>query len=144
MLNLKKIYLLFQLIGLCQIVCAQSKLKVPTFEEVLSLPVPSNPQISPNGKNILFELRTTDWQSNRYDTEIWLSKNEKKPIQLTYNATSESHSPKWSPDGKWIAFLSSQENGNQIQVIRLEGGESFPATNIEGGINSFEWSPNSQ
>lgn len=144
MLGSKKIYLLFQLFGLCQIASAQSKLKIPTFEEVLSLPTPSNPQISPNGKNILFQLRTTDWESNRYDTEIWLSKNEKNPIQLTHNAASSSHSPKWSPDGKWIAFLSSQENGNQIQVIRLEGGESFPATNIEGGINSFEWAPNSQ
>lgn len=121
---------------------AQSKMKVPSFEEVLSLPIPSNPQISPDGQNVLFQVRTPDWEANRYDTEIWLAKSGENPIPLTYHATSSSHSPKWSSDGKWIAFLSSRGNGNQIHVIRSGGGESFPATNIVGGINSFEWSPN--
>lgn len=121
---------------------AQNNLKVPSFEEVLSLRTPSNPQISPNGQNVLFHVKTTDWEANRFDTEIWLSKKGQKAIPLTYNNASSSRSPQWSPDGQWIAFLSNRGNGNQIQVISLNGGESFPATNITGGINSFEWSPN--
>ncbi len=144
MLDTKKIFLLFQLIGLLQIASAQSELKVPSFEEVLSLPALDNPQISPDGKHVLFQVRSTDWEANRYDTEIWLSKNGEKAFPLTHNIKSSSYSPKWSPDGQWIAFQSNRGNGNQIQVIRLAGGESFPATNINGGINSFEWSPNSQ
>lgn len=123
---------------------AQSDLKVPSFEETLSLPFLSNPKISPNGQNILFEVRTPDWNANRFDTEIWLSRNGDKATQLTQNNTSSSYSPKWSPDGKWIAFLSNRGNGNQIQVIHLTGGESFPATNIDGGINDFNWSPDSR
>ncbi|TMM57284.1 S9 family peptidase [Maribacter algarum] len=137
---------LFLVVGVLfgQLIFPQSEMKVPSFEEVLSLPVPSNPQISPKGEHILFQLRTTDWEANKYDTEIWLSKNGEKAFPLTHNPESSSHSPKWSPDGKWIAFISNRGNGNQIQVIRLGGGESFPATNIDGGINSFEWSPNGQ
>lgn len=144
MLVIKKIFLLLPLTFQIQIAVAQSELNVPSFEEVLSLPALSNPQISPNGKHVLFEVRSADWEANRYDTEIWLSKDGKKAVPLTNCAESSSYAPKWSPDGQWIAFLSSRGNGNQIQVIRLSGGESFPATYIKGGINSFEWSPSSQ
>ena len=129
---------------LLQMGLAQGNLKVPSFEEVLSLHSPSNPQISTNGRNVLFQVRTADWETNRFDTEIWLSKNGEKAFPLTFNAKSSSYSPKWSPNGKWIAFRSDRGNGNQIQVIRLAGGESFPATNIAGGINNFEWSPNGE
>ena len=126
------------------ILFSQKKLTVPNFEDVLSLPAISNPQISPNGKNILFQVRSADWEANRYDTEIWISKNGNAPIQLTNNADSGSYSPKWSPDGKWIAFLSNNGEGNQIQIIPLKGGEPLQVTNIKGGINSFEWAPDSE
>ncbi len=140
---MKKLFLVVGvLVG--QLIFPQSEMKVPSFEEVLSVPIPSNPQISPRGKHILFQLRTVDWEANNYDTEIWLSKNGGKPFQLTDNPESSSYAPKWSPDGKWAAFLSNRGNGNQIHVISPAGGESFPATNIKGGINSFEWSPNGQ
>lgn len=117
------------------------ELKNPSFEEVLSLQSVGSPQISPDGKNVAFTVNSTDWENNRYDTEIWLSKDGGEPFQLTNNIENSSTSPKWSPDGKWIAFLSDKTGKTQVQVIRLEGGESVQLTNTKGSISSFEWGP---
>ena len=120
---------------------AQESTKVPSFEEVISLKGAGVPNISPNGKHIAFTVRQVDWENNRYDTEIWISKNGEKPFQLTNNRESSSYNPSWSPDGKWIAFSSTRGDKNQIHVLRLDGGEAFPVTRVEQGVGGFEWSP---
>lgn len=119
----------------------QSKPKDPSFEEIISLQSPSNPQISPDGKHVAFTVGSADWVKNRFDTEIWLSKNGKPAFQLTRNLDGNSTSPQWSPNGTWIAFLSNRGNKNQIFVINPDGGEAFPVTNEKEGVGGFEWSP---
>ena len=123
------------------VVSAQENLKVPTFEEVLSLKSAGTPVISPDGEHVVFTVSQTDWKENRTDTEVWISKHGGNPYQLTNNPKSSSYNPKWSPDGNWIAFVSDRGNKNQIQVIRSHGGESFPVTRVKEGIGGFEWSP---
>ena len=123
------------------IVFSQENRKVPSFEEVLSLKGAGTPMISPDGKHIVFTVRQTDWENNRNDTEIWISKNGGKPFQMTNNLESNSNNPKWSPDGNWIAFSSVRSDKNQIHVIRMDGGEAFPVTRVEQGVGGFEWSP---
>ncbi len=114
---------------------------VPTFEEVISLRNVGSVQISPDGKNTAFTVSSTDWSDNRYDTEIWLSRNGDKPIRLTNTSKNSSSSPRFSPDGKWISFISDRGNKNQIYVIRTDGGESMSVTNEEDGILNYEWHP---
>ncbi len=92
-------------------------------------------------KNIVFEAEVADWDKNRYDRELWLSKNGAKPFQITNNAKNSSNRPDWSPNGEWIAFLSNRSGKNQIQLIRTDGGESFQLTDTEKNISGFEWSP---
>ncbi len=116
--------------------------KNPSFEEVISLQSLSNPVISPNGKHIVFESRSVDWKENKFDRELWISMDGQTPFQLTNNHESSSNNAKWSPDGKWIAFLSNRKEKTQIQVIRLGGGESFQVTHTKRNISDFEWSPN--
>ncbi len=115
--------------------------KDPSFEEVISLKGLSNPQISPDGRHILFHGHSTDWENNRFDTEIWMSRDGGEPFQLTNNPGKSSAGMLWSPDGKWIAFLSDRGDKQQIQVTRSEGGEPFQLTNADGSISSFRWSP---
>ena len=119
---------------------AQNK-KAPSFEEVLSLQSVSNPEISPDGQHVLFQKQSTDWKENRYDTEIWISKNGTPPFQLTNNRKGSSANPKWSPGGNWIAFISRRGEKSQIQVLRTAGGEAFQVTATEENISNFEWSP---
>lgn len=114
---------------------------VPSFEEVISLRGVGNVQLAPDGKTIAFTVNTTDWNDNRYDTEIWLARENEKPFQLTYNQKSSSTNPLFSPDGKWISFLSDRGNKNQIYVMRTVGGEPMAVTREEEGIASYNWHP---
>jgi dipeptidyl aminopeptidase/acylaminoacyl peptidase len=115
--------------------------KNPSFEEVISLRSVSNPVISPDGRHIVFEQSAADWSENRFDSELWLSKDGGKPFPLTHNPAADSRNAKWSPDGQWIAFSSKRGEKNQIHVIRTSGGEAFQLTDTKAGVSDFEWSP---
>jgi dipeptidyl aminopeptidase/acylaminoacyl peptidase len=136
---MKRIVLIISIAVFVNTSWAQSK-KSPSFEEVISLSSASSAMISPDGNHIVFTSQTADWEENRYDTELWLSKDGQTPFQLTNNLKNSSSNPKWSPDGKWIAFLSKRSEKTQIQVIRSAGGESFQVTNTKNDIADFEWS----
>lgn len=131
------------------IICASSLFNLtigqekinPNFEQVLSLQSISSPTISPDGNHVAYSVQSTDWENNRYDREIWLAKHMQDPFQLTNNKEGNSSNPKWSPDNRWIAFLSNRDDKTQIFVILVNGGEAIPLTNSSVGISDFEWSP---
>lgn len=113
-----------------------------TFEQVIALRNVGTPIVSPDGQHILYTVTSTDWKENGYDTEIWLARSGEEPFQLTRSSKSSSTSPKWSPDGKWIAFSSSRNDKTQIFVIRPNGGEAQQVSFEEDGVGGgFEWSP---
>lgn len=114
---------------------------VPTMEEVIALRGVGSVSLSPDGKSVVYSVQTTDWTDNRYDTELWLSKNGEPGFQLTNTPKGNSSNGSFSPDGKWIAFLATRGNKNQIHVIRVDGGEARAVTNEEEGVNSFVWHP---
>ena len=134
-----RVFLSLILIG-CLAPAAQAQ-KNPSFEEIISLQTISNIALSPDGTSLLFEKTATDWDENRFDREIWLSRNGGEPFPLTRNEKNSSQGAQWSPDGRWIAFTSDRGNGNQIYLIRASGGEAFPFTDVKGGVGDFEWRP---
>ena len=99
--------------------------ETPSFEDVISLKSVANEVISPDGKHIVYVSQSVDWKENRYDRELWLSKNRESPFQITNTLKNSSTNPKWSPDSKWIAFLSNRGGKTQIHALRLAGGEIF-------------------
>jgi len=113
----------------------------PSFEEVISLRSAGAVTMSPDGKNIAFTVTSTDWNDNRYDTEIWLSKDGKKPFQLTNSTKANSNGASFSPDGQWLAFLTDRGNKTQIYVMRVDGGEARAITKEDESISAFEWHP---
>ncbi len=115
--------------------------KNPSFEEVISLKSVNSVSIAPNGAHMVITKSSVDWEENRYDRELWLSKNGSEPFQLTNNPDGNSSNAKWSPDGQWIAFTSDRGDKNQIYAIRTEGGEAFQMTHAKNGMFGFEWSP---
>lgn len=114
---------------------------VPTFEEVISLRNAGGARLSPDGRHVAFTVQTTDWHNNRYDTEIWLSAEGKKPYQFTNTDHNNSINPAFSPDGEWLAFIADRGNKNQVYAMRLAGGEARAVTDEEDGITSFAWHP---
>jgi dipeptidyl aminopeptidase/acylaminoacyl peptidase len=113
-----------------------------SFEKWISLrQVSGGVVLSPDGNYAAYAVTTTDWKENNYDNEIWIAQKGQKPFQLTRTAKGSSYSPKWSPDSKWLAFLADRGDKAQIYILSIHGGEAFPLTKEEEGINSFSWSP---
>jgi len=113
----------------------------PTFEQVLSLKSPGSVQISPDGKHVLYSVSSTEWSENRYDSELFLSKNGAKPFPLTHNSDGSSDSGVWSDDGEWILFTRNIDGDNRVFAISPDGGEAFPLSYIDKSIQSFHLSP---
>jgi dipeptidyl aminopeptidase/acylaminoacyl peptidase len=120
---------------------ARSQSSSVSFEKWLSLRQAGAAILSPNGAYIAYTVTSTDWKENAYDVEIWVAKKGLPPFQLTRTGKGSSTSPKWSPDSKWIAFLADRGDKSQIYLISIDGGEAFPLTKEEEGINDFAWSP---
>ncbi|MBX2913760.1 MAG: S9 family peptidase [Cyclobacteriaceae bacterium] len=120
--------------------CAFSQ-QVPTFEQVISLRSVGNVVLSPDGKSAVYTVQTTDWDNNRYDTELWMWREGSEPFQLTNNTRNSSMAPEFSPDGKWISFLSDRGNKNQVYLMRIDGGEPKAMTREEEGVSFYEWHP---
>jgi dipeptidyl aminopeptidase/acylaminoacyl peptidase len=135
---MRKSTLIFSLILLSMQAIAQTSTR---FENVISLKQANGATISSSGRYILFSISSTDWESNSYDSEIWLGKDGNEPFQLTNTAKGNSFAPEFSPDEKWISFLADRGNKTQLYLISIQGGEAFPITREDEGINSYAWSP---
>jgi dipeptidyl aminopeptidase/acylaminoacyl peptidase len=147
-------------------VMAQSKPKLTLDEFFNSVSYPAL-EISPDGASVVIATERADWDQQIFRTDLWLYHDDGKGggsvgnlIQLTQSGHDSD--PKWSPDGRWIAFLSerktSSEKGgdadsdadskdepaSQIYLISPNGGEAFPVTQGEEDVHSFSWSADSK
>ena len=100
----------------------------------------SDVTFSPDGTYLACTIEAPPKGSDR-PTHIWLLDTRTSEFrQFTFSAKSE-HLPRWSPDGKTLAFLSNREDRSQIYALRLDGGEAHALTSGKNGVNSFRWSP---
>ncbi|HQU90816.1 MAG TPA: S9 family peptidase [Pyrinomonadaceae bacterium] len=107
----------------------------------------SNPQLSPDGQWVAYVVSTIDVKGDKSDSNIWMvSFDGKTHRQITFSTDSET-SPQWSPDGKYLSFLSSRpgpNRGGQVWILDVDGGEARQLTDIKGRLQSYEWSPDSK
>ena len=117
-------------------------------------------EISPDGNSVVIVTDRADWDQQIFRTDLWLYQDDGKGgslIQLTQSGHDSD--PKWSPDGKWIAFLSerksssgksddsdsdSKDEVSQIYLISPHGGEAIQLTEGEEDVHTFSWSADSQ
>jgi dipeptidyl aminopeptidase/acylaminoacyl peptidase len=114
-------------------------------------------ELSPDGNNVVIGTERSDWDQQIFRKDLWLYRVESNSlIQLTQSGHDTE--PKWSPDGRWIAFLSERkpssekdadddndEKGeiSQIYVISPSGGEAIQITQGQGDVHCFAWSADS-
>lgn len=109
----------------------------------------ADPRCSPDGKWVAYTLATTDTTADKRDTDIWMASIDgKEHIRVTTSAEAET-SPRWSPDGRSLAFLSGRpgtgkNKGTQIWLLDRRGGEAQQITDSKGRISGFEWAPDSK
>ncbi|MEJ0086601.1 MAG: S9 family peptidase [Pseudomonadota bacterium] len=102
----------------------------------------SDPQVSPNGKFVVYVQRETDLDANRGRSDLWLvelAANAAKPRRLTQHSANDTH-PRWSMDGTSIYFLSSRAGSMQIWRLPLSGGEAVQITDYPVDVGSFKMS----
>ena len=115
--------------------------QVPTVRQWLSLRTVGAPAVSPDGAAIAYTVTSTEWEANRYDTEIWVARTGAEPVQLTATEKESSTLPRWSPDSRWLGFIADRGEGRQVYLIRPSGGEARRLTSIKGGVTDFAWAP---
>ncbi len=101
----------------------------------------SDPQASPDGRQVAFVVRTTDLEANRGRTDLWLVGADGSGLrQLTTHPESDS-SPRWAPDGKALWFLSSRSGSSQVWRIAIDGGEATQVTDEPLDVGNLIVSP---
>jgi dipeptidyl aminopeptidase/acylaminoacyl peptidase len=101
----------------------------------------SDPQVAPDGKAVVFVVRKTDLEANKGRTDLWRIAIDGSGLkQLTSHEASESN-PRWSPDGKWIYFLTTREESTQVWRMASEGGELEQVTKQPLDVSAFVVSP---
>jgi dipeptidyl aminopeptidase/acylaminoacyl peptidase len=140
---------------------SQSKPKLTLDDFFNSVSFPSV-EISPDGNAVVIAAERADWVQQIFRHDLWLYHDDGKGgslIQLTQSGHDSE--PKWSPDGRWIAFLSerkppaeksddsdsdsdAKDEPAQVYLIPPNGGEAFPVTQGEEEVHTFSWSADSQ
>jgi dipeptidyl aminopeptidase/acylaminoacyl peptidase len=138
---------------LASVACGQtpSAAKTPTIDQSLEMFSVGSPKISPDGKHVIYEQARTNWESNAFETDLWLANVATGERHLLTVAAKSSNSAEWSPDGRWIAFLSdrpaplagSPADKTQLYVMPADGGEAQQLTKMDKGVHGYDWAPDS-
>ena len=102
----------------------------------------SDPQISPDGKAVVYVVAEVDLPGNKTTSSLWLAPSDGKgePKRLTTAAGKKDAHPRWSPDGKRILFESNRSGDDQLWIIDLDGGEARQLTKISTEASDAVWS----
>jgi dipeptidyl aminopeptidase/acylaminoacyl peptidase len=121
---------------------AFAQARAMTIVDWLNLPRISDPQLAPNGQDVVYVLTRADWKQNKRVGHIWRARAGAQPVQLTTGENGES-SPRWSPDGKSISFVAKRDKDEfaQIYILPTEGGEARVLTAHKSEVSNTEWSP---
>ncbi len=118
-----------------------------TAEDYFAFESVNDPHISPDGKWVAYTVTTIDQKANRRTSRIWIAALDGSHPAVPYSGESiSSNSARWSPDGRFVAFLSNRDAQGgrpQIWVLSRNGGEARRVTSLENGASNFEWSPDS-
>ncbi len=134
---------------------SQSKPKL-TLDEFFNYVGIGAVRIAPDGSALVVSTRRADWAEEKFRSDLWLVHEGSAPILMT--GAGEDSDPAWSPDGKWIAFLSDRQlpftktegDGDKpksvthLYVISASGGEAMPVTRGEESVGSFDWARDSK
>lgn len=134
--------ILSALVLLAGLAPAQTPARRPlAIDDVYRVRDVGGPQVSPDGRWIAYTVTSMDREADKLRNEIWMVDWEGRTnVRLT---SGPDWAPRWSPDGRYLSFLSSRpaEAKTQVWVLDRRGGEPVPLTDVKGEISEYAWSP---
>ncbi|HEV8304858.1 MAG TPA: S9 family peptidase [Gemmatimonadales bacterium] len=116
-----------------------------TFEDYIALKAVSDPQLSPDGKWVAYTVSTPSLQDNRNLSRIWVAELATgRSRQLTGGpggGGGSDRQPRWAPDGKTLAFISTREGGAQVWLLPIGGGDARKVSSLPDGASDPVWLP---
>jgi len=123
---------------------AQAGQRPIAIDDIQHLVDVRDPQCSPDGRQVAYVVSKIDIKEDKTNSHVWtIGYDGSNDRQVTSSQDNES-SPRWSPDGKYLAFTSSRPGktrGNQVWLLDRRGGEAQQLTDVKGRLQSYEWSP---
>jgi dipeptidyl aminopeptidase/acylaminoacyl peptidase len=116
-----------------------------TIDDLFQIREVSDPQITSDGQAVAYTVKSYSLRDDRTEERIWMVPTSGgEPTQMTSEGVSSSH-PRWSPDGKFLAFLSERNEGKtQVWLLSRGGGEAQRLTDTPQDVDNFVWSPDSR
>lgn len=116
-------------------------------DDIFLLKTVSDPRISPDGAWVAFTVSTLDRKEDTSDTDIYMAPTRQGQSEASVRLTSSKkpeNTPRWSPDGRYLAFLSSRDSKKpQVFLLDRRGGDAQPITDYKTGASAIAWSPDS-
>ena len=126
------------LLCLCKTVTAADTF---TAEHLVRIDRVGSPVVSPSGDRIVYAVRHSDIEADKGRYDLWLSRIDGgEPLRLTTDEANDT-SPAWSPDGRYVLFLSSRGGSSQVWRLPMSGGEAQPVTDLPLDVGTFRISP---
>ena len=110
-------------------------------EDLWLLRMVSDPQVSPDGSRVAFVVASPDKETDKPAATIWVAPADGSSKARRFTSGPEDSSPRWSPDGRWLAFVAERGHGPQLHLASLDGGEAFAMTEMAHGVSQPAWSP---
>src|SRR5262245_31847119 len=138
----RRLLFLAALVALAPVTARAADKRPMTVDDLFKFKRVGDPQISPNGTQVVYTVAEVDLAANKTATHLWVAPTQEggKPRQLTSAGKSDRH-PRWSPDGRRLLFESNRSGSVQLWVLDLDGGEARRLTDVSTEAANGVWSP---
>lgn len=120
---------------------ARAQKRAFSIEDLYRIKSISDVHLSPDGKTVVYAVSTSDLSRAKRTTQIWLMDADGRNARQITTGDKSSSAPVFSPDGRWIAFISARDGEPNLYVMSATGGEARRVTKISTGVSDPVWSP---
>ena len=130
------------LLALAAIGAAAQETRLLEPEDLFGMKSVGNPVISPDGGWVAYTVTTTSLEEDGGETRIWMASTIDDTMLPMTGAGTSAGNPQWSPDGRYLSFTASRNDGeSQVWALDRRGGEAVQLTHVEQGVSDYAWSP---